>query len=131
MLEPGPGALITDSASGSLSGIAGLLGQMPEPAVTLAVGFETVSGAESAASAGISGVGAGMTESGKTALTTGSCFKAASCAEVTEAATNGSALPNTMFVAPARASVRASGLTSPRTTRDLTAERASRRVAPS
>ena len=108
-----PGALITDSASGSFSGDRGVAGQIPGPAVGVGLELVGVSGEKSCcASEGICDFGAGMSESGKTALTAEFCFSACSCAELTDATTNGNALPEATCFAPCERSVRASGPTS-------------------
>src|SRR5579871_6264497 len=117
MVELGSGALITDSASGSRSGLAGLLGQIAGPEVGVGVSGDGRSVVPTWPPEGIAGVGAGMTESGKTARTAGLCLSAAACAEVTDATTNGSALPAVMFVAPWEPSVWTSGATSALTAR--------------
>ena len=126
MLELGSGALIAESASGSLSGFAGSLGQMPGPAVGVGLEVDGVNGEKSCEAEGISGVGAGITESGKTALTAEFCFNAVSCAELTDATTNGTARPEATCVAPCRRSFWASGATSALTSVDRVFDRAAR-----
>src|SRR4029077_4464704 len=122
-----PPALITDSASGSFSGCEGFDGQTPGPAVGVGL-LEGLCGTNGEARFGvwICAVGAGITESGKTALTADVCFSAFSWAGLTEATTNGNALPSVTCVAPRERSVWASGFTSARTTPARVLDRADR-----
>ncbi len=107
-----PWALMTERASGSFSGCAAVPQMVDVSAGSvLGVGDPRGAAASPDPACWLGSCGIGMAEFGKTALTAGFCFSAASWAELTDATTNGSAFPAATLFAPCERSELANGLT--------------------